>query len=135
VSAFDRIPHCPVCGRCAIVTETRYGERCYCPAHPEDAHWSWGRKPLANKRTHDARKRAHAVFDGVWKSKLTSRSYAYKLLAELLDLAPADCHMATMDAETAERVPDAVRQIKMFLERVPQTVVCERRSYPTRPTY
>ena len=135
MSTLAAIPHCPVCNRQASTVETRYGERCYCPGHPEDAHWSWGRKPLANKRTHDARKRAHAIFDEVWKSKLASRSFAYKLLAELLELHPNDCHMALMDARTAERVPWAVTQIKLFLARVPQTLDCERRSYPTRPTY
>lgn len=127
------IPHCPVCQRQAITIETKFGERCTCSFHRE--LWSWSRKPLVDKATHEARKIAHATFDAIWKEKLCSRSFAYKLLAEVLGIAPQDCHIALMDRAMAEQVPHAAETIRAFIAKVPPVVICERRSYPTRPTY
>lgn len=45
-------PTCPRCGCLAQETTTRYGIRSECCGL-----WSWNRQPLADARTHDARRR------------------------------------------------------------------------------
>lgn len=103
---------CPVCGFIARRVYTRYGTR-----HECCGLWSWNGKPLTDKRTHDARKAAHEAFDPFWRSGVVSRTQAYTLLAETLQVPIRDCHMALMSAEVAERVPAAVRKIKTRLTR------------------
>jgi len=100
-------PVCPRCGNPAKTTETKYGTRhdC-CGLH------SWRGKPLETQATHDARKRAHAAFDPLWKHGPLSRGRAYHLLARKLGLSAADCHISLMDEGTALLVPDAVMQIQ-----------------------
>lgn len=93
-------PNCPKCGGKAAETKTRFGLRYDCCGL-----WSWGRHPLADQRTHKARKAAHAAFDPIWKSGLISRGAAYQILASKMRISPQDCHMKKMDAETAEKVP------------------------------
>lgn len=97
---------CPKCGERATTTMTQYGWRNRCCGL-----WSWGRKELADERTHRARRIAHAVFDTLWCDFGISRGEAYGLLAEAMNMGPADCHMSIMSAEDAERVPAAVRRI------------------------
>ena len=88
---------------------TRYGVR-----HAHCGLWSWDGKPLADRITHDARIAAHNAFDTLWKGayRLMGRGSAYKLLRAELGLTKAECHMASMDAETARRVPGAVARIR-----------------------
>lgn len=106
-------PHllCPLCGRVPAVKQTKYGRRRSCCGL-----WAWGDHPLVDAQTHAARKRAHDVFDPLWKSRRTRRAHAYQLLAADLGLKVADCHMKLMDAETASRVPAAVERIKQHLD-------------------
>lgn len=58
----------------------------------------------SDEATHDARKAAHAAFDSLWKSGPFSRAGAYKALAAIMGVKPADCHIALMSKEDAERV-------------------------------
>lgn len=100
-------PICPRCGREAQATETRYGIRHDCC----DTH-SWGGKPLETQATHNARKRAHAAFDPLWRDGPLSRGHAYRLLSETLDVDAEDCHISLMSEEDALRVPPAVEEIR-----------------------
>ena len=102
---------CPKCGGVAVRTDTQYGQR-----HDCCELWSWGGKPLVDRRTHEARKAAHAAFDALWKSGAVSRGKAYQLLAKELGVPEAEAHMARMPADLAERVPGAVRAIKERLQ-------------------
>ncbi len=99
-------PICPKCGGEAVPHLTEWGLK-----HTHCGLWSWGGKDLVDGETHDARKAAHKALDPVWKSGRVSRSMAYKLLAQALELPHKKVHMNIMDKETARRVPDAVRKI------------------------
>jgi hypothetical protein len=57
------------------------------------------------------------VFDGLWqKPALLRRTDAYARLSRMLGVPGPLCHMALMDAETAERVPHAVACIRTEIE-------------------
>jgi len=101
------IPKCPKCGNKAVERETRYGKRNMCCDL-----WSWDRHPLVDAETHAARNEAHKTFDALWRGTSMKRSDAYRMLAEEMNLAPEQCHMKLMDADTAHRVPVAVQAIK-----------------------
>ena len=109
------IPVCPKCGSKARETKTRYGLRNMCCDL-----WSWDRHPLVDAETHGARNAAHKAFDALWRGTSLSRSKAYKMLAEEMNLTAEQCHMKLMDADTAHRVPVAVQAIK---ERATQQAV------------
>lgn len=96
----------PKCGKNPFLTKTQFGNRWACCGL-----WSWGKSPLSDNETHRARNAAHAAFDPLWKSKSLPRSYAYQLLAEVLEVEPKQAHMTVMNKETASRVPKAVEEI------------------------
>lgn len=112
------VVYCPGCGRKAIRKMTKHGIRDDC--WDCDLH-SWAGKPLSTTTTLNARSAAHNAFDPIWRElKLVSRSKAYRLLSEELNLTRDECHMSLMDEETALRVPEAAGRIKAKLaERTP----------------
>lgn len=59
---------------------------------------------LADKPTKEARKRAHAQFDPIWKEKLMKRGEAYKWLADKLDILRFQCHISWFDEDLALKV-------------------------------
>lgn len=66
-----------------------------------------GMTPLgtpANKETREARKRAHAAFDPIWRDGSTSRKKAYNWLASTLGYQQGKCHISWMNAEECNRV-------------------------------
>ena len=65
---------------------------------------SWGKTPLADQETHNARKLAHERFDRIWKWEILSRSDAYSMLAWHLGLDKDECHMATMKLDDLKKV-------------------------------
>ena len=97
---------CPTCGFPPVKTETRFGPRLDCCGL-----WAWGDNPLADRETHEARRRAHEAFDPLWKSGRMSRTKAYTQLAKAMGLSPSDCHMKQMTAEQAKRVPAIAQQL------------------------
>lgn len=105
-------PICPVCEKPAQLAHSPYGVK-----HKCCGLWSWDGKPLVDAATHIARREAHEVFDRLWKGGTLSRGKAYKLLREELGLTEPECHMAKMDAATAQRVPTAVYAIRERLGR------------------
>lgn len=63
------------------------------------------RGPLVSQEVHQARKRAHAAFDPIWREKkLMARSDAYGWLAEQMGMTRKECHIGLMNDEQADRV-------------------------------
>lgn len=57
----------------------------------------------ANKETKKERMRAHAVFDQIWKKKLTpTRGAAYNWMREVMGLSHSQAHIAMFNAEQCE---------------------------------
>lgn len=52
---------------------------------------------LANAELREAKMKAHAAFDPLWKLGTKSRSQAYAWLAEQLNIAPQNCHIGMFD--------------------------------------
>lgn len=96
-------PICPKCNQPAREQHTHFGTR-----HECCGLWSWGGKALVDRRTHDARKRAHAALDPVWQVGVLSRAQVYARLAEKMGLSGEECHMSRMTAVQAESVPGHV---------------------------
>lgn len=48
---------------------------------------------LANLRTREARKQAHAAFDPIWRNKEMTRTQAYKWLSKQIGCNFKDCHI------------------------------------------
>lgn len=66
---------------------------------------------LANQKTADARKAAHQAFDPLWKEGSLSRTKAYALLAESLEIDRSDCHISWFDVATCNRVVEIAEKI------------------------
>jgi len=98
---------CPSCGGFAVPSNTQWGVRhdC-CGLH------SWNNAPLKSAEYYKAKCDAHDAFDPLWKDGLMTRSAAYKLLADKLEIHVSKCHMKTMSLETALKVPAAVIEIQ-----------------------
>lgn len=64
---------------------------------------------LANAETRQARGRAHAVFDPIWKGGHMKRHKAYAWLSEQLGIEKDKCHIAMFDVDTCRRVVSAVK--------------------------
>jgi len=90
---------CQECGGDAVPTQTRFGVR-----HDCCGLWSWGGKPLTDRATHEARRRAHESFDRIWVGSHLSRTKAYRGLSEHLEMAPRDCHISLFDVDTCQKV-------------------------------
>lgn len=118
-------PVCPYCGsntKCvdsSVIYGRSYGPSWVCERFPEcDAYCGChpgtttplGR--LANKELREARKRAHAAFDTLWIEDEMSRTGAYKMLAEILDIEQSKCHIGMFDAETCRRVVQVMEKLR-----------------------
>lgn len=102
-----KAPICPKCGEPATKADTHYG-----PKYLHCGLWAWGPHPLADAATHRARQLAHAAFDPIWQTGLTSRNNAYKMLAQGLGIEGRECHMKLMLEPTARRVPAVAAAIR-----------------------
>lgn len=110
----DKCPYCGATVECkdsAIIYGRSYGMIWICTNYPNcDAyvgcHGS-GKNPLgrlANAELREWKKKAHAAFDPIWKSKRKSRHGAYKWLSERLNIEPAHCHIGMFDVEQCKQV-------------------------------
>ena len=108
---------CPYCGADAIWRDSSiiygqdYGKVWICSNYPTcDAYvgchggtkTSLGR--MANAELRAWKKKAHTVFDPLWKYGAMSRTEAYKWLAAELTLTAPECHIGMFDVEMCERV-------------------------------
>lgn len=67
-------------------------------AHPDG-------RPLGNpadQPTKEARMRAHAAFDRLWKDGGMSRTQAYVVMQELMGMTPAEAHIGKLTLEECE---------------------------------
>jgi len=92
---------CPACDSIMKLKQGAFGEFWGCPNFPEcDMIWDDG---FSNKPTRDARKKAHSVFDKLWKTK-EERTLVYKWLSEKLGIPIKDCHIKQFDIKTCNKV-------------------------------
>ena len=67
--------------------------------------------PLADRPTREARRRAHAAFDPLWRGKdKGARPRAYAWLAKQLDIPGSECHIGYMDVAMCGRVVESVHR-------------------------
>lgn len=59
---------------------------------------------LADTNTKNARKKAHAAFDPIWKSRQMKRTEAYQWLADQLDIERWRCHISWFDIGLCNKV-------------------------------
>jgi ssDNA-binding Zn-finger/Zn-ribbon topoisomerase 1 len=99
--------------------QSRFGLFYGCDSYPKckathGAHKLTG-KPLGipgNKATKEARIRAHAAFDVLWKSKRMTRSAAYEWLARVLVLPTGvSAHIGNLDVAECSLVIEAVQSL------------------------
>ena len=64
---------------------------------------------LANKKTRNARMRAHQWFDPIWKHKEMQRREAYFWLSRQLGIPFDDTHIGNFDIDMCDRVVNAVK--------------------------
>lgn len=102
---------CPKCGKVAKNTQTKYGIRSYCCNL-----WSWKGAPLADKKTHKARIKAHRHFDILWKTGFLSRSEAYNWLSKTLNISKDVCHMKLLNYEQCKKVIRICRNFEKSME-------------------
>jgi hypothetical protein len=120
---------CPYCGEVAQVRDSAviygrsYGPVYICPNYPEcDAYV--GVHPgtltplgtLANEELRSWRKKAHDVFDPLWKSGKMRRSKAYKWLRNTLHLSKNDGHIGMFTVEQCRQLIEAAERKKNELE-------------------
>jgi hypothetical protein len=99
---------CPYCGKQAQLVDSSivYGGHSYGPiwdCRPCDAYVGCHRgtkKPLgrlANKELREWKKKAHAVFDPLWRSGAMRRTHAYAHLARIMHLPKHEAHIGMFD--------------------------------------
>ena len=59
---------------------------------------------LADIELREAKMRAHAAFDPIWKSGNKKRGSAYAWLADQLGIDQKDCHIGMFDVDMCQRV-------------------------------
>ena len=109
------LPHpCPECGGRMVLRPSKYGLFYGCAAYPicKAAHGAHADgQPLgipADKPTKDARIRAHAAFDRLWKETRMTRSDAYGWMRGEMGLSRDDAHIGRF---TISQCEDLIRKV------------------------
>lgn len=111
----ERTLTCPECGAVMTLKDSRYGKFYGCVRWPNcdcthGAHEDGSPKGVpGDKATRQARIRAHAEFDQVWRELKKAgvkgaRKKAYRWLRDRLGVGKDECHIALFDEATCERV-------------------------------
>jgi ssDNA-binding Zn-finger/Zn-ribbon topoisomerase 1 len=106
---------CGECGSLMNLRNSRFGKFYGCSAYPKckgthGAHPDG--RPLgipANKETKEARIRAHAAFDLLWKNGAMHRKSAYAWLRNAMNLEPDACHIGSFDKDQCAKVESLVQ--------------------------
>lgn len=117
---------CPDCGGNMVLRYSKRFDRLFygCGRWPEcnathGAHPDG--EPLgipANQETKNARIRAHAAFDGLWKgTRLMRRAQAYSWMQEAMEMTPDEAHIGRFTKEECERLVEKVNQEIAFLSQ------------------
>jgi hypothetical protein len=67
---------------------------------------------LANAKTRDLRRKCHAGFDPVWRCRAMSRNGAYRRLAELMKIAPHECHISWFGERECLKALNAIGKLR-----------------------
>lgn len=119
VTVADRTIPCPECGGTLRLRDSRYGLFYGCDNYPRcdckhGAHKATG-EPLgtpATKRVREARIRAHAAFDVLWKSGRMKRSAAYRWLTAAMGREASEgVHIGSLDEVGCDLVVDVVSKL------------------------
>lgn len=110
---------CPYCKQQTVYVDSKeiYGRSfgmiylcrpcdAYCGVH-KGTNDALGR--LANKELREWKKKAHLAFDDIWKNCGYTRSEAYKLLSQWLELPPEYTHIGMFSVETCKKVVDCCK--------------------------
>lgn len=106
---------CPECQSPMVLRPSKYGPFYGCLEYPKclSAHGCHPNgAPLgvpATKEVKEARMRAHAWFDQLWKTGAMSRSAAYRWMQTALGLSKDAAHIGSFDHATCNKLIDAVR--------------------------
>lgn len=101
---------CPIHNTKLKVTQTRYGPRFDCP-EKDCTVVLWGNDETATPadfETRQARRKAHAAFDPLWRKKKIKRQRAYKKLAHYLNLPIEKTHIGAFSKQQCEKVIEFV---------------------------
>lgn len=111
---------CPYCHKEAKLVDSIivYKVRSYGPIYLCQCKSGWSyvgchkgtTKPLgrlADKELREWKKRAHAVFDPIWKNRKKKRPDAYKWLAEKLGIERVKCHIGMFNVDMCKKVFEA----------------------------
>ena len=102
------------CGECKapmVLRESRFGPFYGCSRYPDckgshGAHKDTG-KPLgvpADRETKEARIKAHASFDTLWKSRKMTRTQAYQWMRDAMSLEKDGAHIGLFTKEQCVRL-------------------------------
>lgn len=102
---------CPECGNSMLLRSSKYGFFYGCVEFPKcksahGAHKKTG-KPLgtpANKKTKQARIRAHDSFDQLWKGKHMGRGDAYAWMQEAMGMTEDEAHIGKFNEEQCDNL-------------------------------
>jgi hypothetical protein len=114
-------PPCPYCGESAILVDSSivygqsYGLIWICPSYPDcDAYvgvhksgeyMNYPLGSLADKELRELRKKAHSVFDTIWKTSRLERGQAYRWMQEIMKIDHVlDCHIAEMNPKQCQEL-------------------------------
>ena len=78
---------------------------------------------MADGKTRRLRKKAHFVFDKIWKQRILNRREAYAWLARELKIPNFECHFASL---TTIQLIDAIRISEQFYET--ETALARRKT-------
>lgn len=110
---------CPECGEPMLLRNSKYGLFYGCSTFPQCKATHGAHKdgrPLgtpADKKTKQARIRAHDVFDELWKDKHMSRSEAYEWMQDAMGLSEDEAHIGKF---TEEQCDELELKVEEFLE-------------------
>lgn len=114
--------HCPYCNEVAEFLTSKefygrdYGTNIYV-CKPCDAYVGTNGNTkkalgtLAKRELRELRKRAHFLFDPLWRQKKMTRNEAYKWLQKNMDLSPDKAHIGMFNEEQCKEL---IQKIKTY---------------------
>ena len=69
---------------------------------------------LANQEFRTLRKKAHALFDPIWKNRQMHRGKAYKRMAEILNILPDHAHISQLSIPQLKKL---IRSLELRRQR------------------
>jgi hypothetical protein len=128
-------PICPYCGDTSIYTDSSriygrsYGGVWLCINYPQCDSYvgchGTSKSPLgrmADKELREWKKRAHAVFDPLWREGQFSRTEAYQLLSKFLEISIEQAHIGMLDVDQCKRIVGGIQKFALEGESNAQRV-------------